>query len=211
MAEPEGTSKVRSMASGWKQISDAADRRFKLAEEKFLQCLASVECNNQTPVTVTLLNPDVHLVQACWLKFRKMVLGWGCTAKRRKASEEERNTYRAARAGPVYFIQVTIPLSAHQSYVTDKRDHNQLQHFDNGPTLLAPSQQQHQQQQQQQQPVDVAQAALPPLPMAESHKRPGESDDVLAAKPATPKKKSKKAKNAYATTAEDSETDYEED
>jgi hypothetical protein len=98
--------------SDWRDKSDAAIRRENQAMQLFETCLEESKSSPSFPVTSEVVPPNVHLTDACWKTFKKHVIAKGCTAKRREATQTEKNALspKDRRSGRMYVISVVIPV-----------------------------------------------------------------------------------------------------
>ena len=94
----------------WSEKSDAASRREQAARRAFEAAMAKVVEDAPTaPVTMQLLEPSTHLTQPCWRDFKKHVERYqGWSAKRRAASNAEKQQHGETRKGTCYFVDVTF-------------------------------------------------------------------------------------------------------
>jgi hypothetical protein len=102
----------------WKDKSDAATRREHQAMQLFEKCLEESKSSPTFPVTSEgVVPPNVHLTDACWKTFRKHVAANGCTAKRREATQAEKNALspKDRRNGKMYVISVVVPVHPTQA------------------------------------------------------------------------------------------------
>jgi len=93
--------------SGFAEKSAAAQGREDKAKRAFLELKAEerAEIRAHGRTTYDLLQPSMHLTQACYRSFRQFVKGhpgWDC--KRVKATDEQKREFKEKRSCSVYFV-----------------------------------------------------------------------------------------------------------
>lgn len=110
--------------SDWRVKSDAAVRRQTEAIALFDKFLEETEKATVFPITKELVPVTTHLTEPCWHTFRKHVESKGCHAKRRLATEFEREGVKE-RKGKMYVVSVTVPVHPSQAVaVNEVRKHH---------------------------------------------------------------------------------------
>jgi hypothetical protein len=105
----------------WNDKSSAAIRRENQAKGLFDKFLEDAKKQSVFPITQDVIPPNVHLTDACWKTFKKLVTDRGCTVKRRVATNAEREALlsKDRRNSKMYVISVTI--SVHPAQAAEAR------------------------------------------------------------------------------------------
>ncbi|KAF0736220.1 hypothetical protein LEN26_000678 [Aphanomyces euteiches] len=92
--------------SSWNDVSDAALRRLEVAKEKFTTFAANPATRDG--VYHQVLTPSDHLTEVTWGRFKKYCEECGWLARRRKATEAEKQEARETRKAAVYFVDAKL-------------------------------------------------------------------------------------------------------
>jgi len=90
--------------TGWKEISDAAQKRYDDAVVSFDKYLKDEKRDENN--WYRLLQPQQHLTDATWRLFRKHVEKNDFQSRRLKLTDDEKAKAHEKRLAPVYFVEV---------------------------------------------------------------------------------------------------------
>ncbi|RQM21221.1 hypothetical protein B5M09_007554 [Aphanomyces astaci] len=92
--------------SSWSDVSEAALKRLEVAKEKFTTFAAMPATRDGSYHQV--LSPSDHLTEVTWSRFKKYCEECGWLARRRKATDAEKQQARETRKAAVYFVDAKL-------------------------------------------------------------------------------------------------------
>ncbi|RHY26198.1 hypothetical protein DYB32_007812 [Aphanomyces invadans] len=92
--------------SSWSDVSEAALKRLEVAKEKFTTFAATPATRDGAYHQV--LSPSDHLTEVTWSRFKKYCEECGWLARRRKATDAEKQQARETRKAAVYFVDAKL-------------------------------------------------------------------------------------------------------